>query len=64
MSVELMITMQQDEEKRKHSREFVVYEEITWVPEDPVINKCVKEILDEIKWEPDDIKVRATMILR
>jgi hypothetical protein len=63
MSIELTITIS-DEEKRKLTREFLVYEPVTLVENDPIIEKCVKEILEEFKGEPDDIKIRAVMILR
>lgn len=63
MSLELTITVK-DEEKRKLTREFLVYEPVTFVESDPVINKCVKEILAEFKGEPEDIKVKAMMVLR
>lgn len=63
MSVELVITVK-DEEKRRLTREFLVYEPVTLTHEDATIDKCVKEILEEFKGEPDDIKVKATLILR
>lgn len=61
--IELTITIR-DEEKRKLSKEFLVYEPITLDPNDPVIEKCLKELLDEFKGEPDDIKVKALMVLQ
>jgi hypothetical protein len=63
MSVELVITVK-DEEKRRLTREFLVYEAITLTDTDPVIDKCLKEVLDEFKGEPDDIKVKALMVLK
>lgn len=63
MSVEISITIK-DEEKRRLTREFLIYETVTMMPEDPVIMKCLEECLEEFKGEPDDIKVKATMVLR
>ena len=63
MSVELVVTIR-DEEKRRLTREFLVYEPITLTENDPIIEKCVKEAIDEFKGVPDDIKIKATMILR
>jgi len=63
MSIELTITIK-DEEKRKLTKEFLVYEPVTFTETDPTIDKCLKELLEEFKGEPDDIKIRATMILR
>lgn len=63
MTTELTITIR-DEEKRKLTKEFLVYEPFNWKEDDETIQRCVKELLEEFKGEPDDIKVRATMILR
>lgn len=63
MTIELMVTIK-DEEKRKLSREFLVYEQVTLSEDDPIIDKCVKEVLEEFKGEPDDIKIKAVMVLR
>jgi len=63
MSVELVVTIR-DEEKRKLTREFLIYEPIAMSEQDPVIDKCVKEAIEEFKGIPDDIKIKATMILR
>lgn len=61
MSIELVITVT-DCERRKLSREFLVYEPVTFVAEDVTIQACVKEILEEFQGEAEDIKIRATMI--
>jgi hypothetical protein len=63
MTTELTITIR-DEEKRKLTKEFLIHEAFQWKADDETINRCVKELLDEFKGEPDDIKVRATMLLR
>lgn len=63
MCVELTVTIK-DEEGKKLSRPFLIYEPVVLVPEDLVIGRCVKELLEEFKGEPDDIKVRATMVLK
>ena len=63
MSVELVITVR-DEEKKRLTQEFVLYERFEFIDTDPTINKCVKELLEEFKGTPDVIKVTATMIMR
>lgn len=62
MSVELNVTIK-DSEKRL-SKDFLIYEEIKMSLEDPIIEKCVKEVLEEFNGEPEDIKVKALLILQ
>lgn len=62
MSIELTITIKDSE--RRLTRDFNIYESVTMQENDPVIAKCVKEALQEFKGEPDDIKIKALMILR
>lgn len=63
MATELTITIK-DEEKRKLSKAFLLYEPVTLTETDPVIDKCLKEVLEEFKGEPEDVKIRATMVLK
>ena len=63
MSIEITVTIK-DSDKRRLSREFLVYETVTLTPEDPTVDRCVKELLEEFKGEPDDIKVKALMVLK
>lgn len=67
MSVELTITIR-DEEGKKLIHPYLIYEDVTLKPQnpldDPVISKAVKELLEEFEGEPDDIKLRATMVLK
>jgi len=63
MSIELTISIK-DEEKRKLTKEFLIYEPITLTPSDPIIDGCVKEMLSEFKGTPDDIRIKATMVLQ
>lgn len=62
MSIELIVTIKGDERTLK--RDFLLYEPITFIENDPIIQKCVKESLEEFKGEADDIKIRALMVLR
>lgn len=62
MSIELSITIKDDERTLK--REFLVYEPVTFVVDDPTIVSCLNETLEEFKGEPEDIKVRAMMVLQ
>jgi len=63
MSVEIFVTIR-DEEKKKLTKPFLIYESVTLSASDPVINQCVQECLQEFKGEPEDIKVRAVLILK
>lgn len=67
MSVELTITIK-DEEGKKLSRPYLIYEEVVLKPmnplDDPQIGNIVKELLEEFEGTPDDIKLRATMVLK
>lgn len=63
MVVEISITIK-DEEKKRLVKPFLIYEPITLTETDPIIQKCVQECLQEFKGEPDEIKIRAVLILR
>ncbi len=62
MPVELTFVLK--DEERKLSKSFHVYESFCLHEKDENIAKCLKEALDEFKGVPDDIKVKATMVLR
>lgn len=61
--IEVTVTIR-DSEKKKLSKDFLIYEPFRWEKDDPLITKCVKELLEEFQGEADDIRVRAQMILR
>ncbi len=67
MSIEITVTLK-DEEGRKLTRDYLIYEDVTLAVQDPLqdptINECVKSLLDEFKGIPDDIKVKALMVLK
>jgi hypothetical protein len=62
MSVEITITLK-DEESRKLVREYLVYEPVTMDQSDPVIERCLNETLAEFKGKPDDVRIKALMVL-
>lgn len=62
MTVELTITIK--DEERRLQKEFLIYEPITFVDNDPIIMKCVNDVIEEFKGEPEDIKVKAIMVFR
>ena len=66
MSLELTITIK-DQEGKKLTMPYLVYEDVTFRPSnprsDPVIDRHVKELLDEFDGEPDDVKIKALMVL-
>lgn len=63
MTIELTITIK-DEEKRKLSKAFLIYDSFTLSEHDPVVVKYLEECLDEFKGEPDTVNLRATMSLQ
>lgn len=63
MPLELNFTLK-DAEGKKLSKSFLTYEEVTFKTEDPVICGYVKELLEEFKGVVEDIKLKATMVLR
>jgi hypothetical protein len=62
MSVELSIIIK--DEERTLKKDFLIYEPITLIESDPIIQKCVKEVMEEFKGEPEDIKLRAMMVFQ
>lgn len=62
MSIELTVTIKDAE--RKLTKDFNIYEMVTFIDTDPIIERCVKEVIDEFKGEPEDIKIKAIMVLK
>lgn len=62
MSIELKVTIKDDE--RKLTKDFIIYENVTLIESDPIVKKCIDETLMEFKGEPEDIKVKATLVLK
>ena len=62
MSTELTVTVRGEE--RSYKQQFLLYEDFGWNEEDPIIKQCVEEALSNAKIEPEDIKVRALLVLR
>lgn len=63
MSLELTITIK-DDEKRKLSKTFLIYEDVTLRDDDPIIKACLKELIEEFKGIPDDVRVKAIMVIK
>jgi hypothetical protein len=63
MSVELTITIK-DEEGKKLSKSYLIYDKITLTEDDPVIDKYLKELLDEFDGTPDDVRIKAIMVMQ
>jgi hypothetical protein len=60
--VELTITMK-DDEKRRLSRTFLVYEEFVMTDLDPLILGYIEEVKKEFKGVPTDVKVKTLMVV-
>jgi hypothetical protein len=61
MSIELTVTIKDDE--RKLTKQYNVYEDVTFAEHDPILMKYIKEARDEFQGEPDDIVVKAMWYL-
>lgn len=63
MKTELKITLK-DEEKKVLSDTYILYEPFTMCEDDPTIQECLKKLLSEFKSVPEDIIIKATMVLQ
>ncbi len=63
MPVELTVSIK-DAEGKTMKKPFLIYEDIQMKAEDPIIDACVKELLEEFKGEVEDIKVRAQIVVK
>lgn len=52
------------DDERKLIKDFLIYEPVTLKDGDPIITRCVKEVREEFVGEPEDIIVKAKMIMR
>jgi len=62
MAIELKIILKDSE--RTLSKEWLIYEIVSMSPKDETIQRCLKEIRDEFKGEPEDIKVKSIMVIQ
>jgi hypothetical protein len=59
---ELSVTIKDDE--KRLNKKFVLYETYTVDENDPVIQDCIKETLENFDGEPDSVKVTITLELQ
>jgi hypothetical protein len=65
MSIELKVTIKDSE--RTLTKEFLCYEEIKLVEDDPVIQRYISETMEEFQGdheEIEDIKIRILMVFK
>ncbi|CAB4126738.1 hypothetical protein UFOVP80_53 [uncultured Caudovirales phage] len=62
MSIELTVIVKDAERTLK--KKFLVYEAISLVVHDPVIDKCLQDVLTNFNGEPEDVVIRATMVCK
>ena len=62
MTKELTFTIK-DEEKKRLTKTFLVYESFELHEHDPVIQKHLTELLNEFKGVVDTVKLKVTMVL-
>lgn len=59
MFSELSVTIKDDE--KKLNKKFIIYEVYSVDEEDPIIQDCIKETLENFDGTPDNIKVTITI---
>lgn len=59
MFSEISVTVK-DSEKRLNKK-FMQYDSFTVDPDDPIIQACIKEVLDNFDGDPDSVKISITM---
>lgn len=59
---ELTVTIKGAEQTYK--QKFLIYEDFTFDENDSVIKKCIDEALANAKIDPEDIKVRALLVVK
>lgn len=59
---ELIVTIKDDE--KRLNKKFPIYEVYTVDENDPVIQECIKETLENFDGTPDSVKVKITMELQ
>jgi hypothetical protein len=62
MSIELMITVKDDDRTLK--KEYLVYEPFLMHENDETLKKYIDDATKEFVGDPQDIKVRALMVMR
>ncbi len=60
--IELSITCRDSE--RKLTKDFLIHEPFTLDLSDPVLDTYTREVREEFKGEPDDIKIKAIMVIK
>ena len=60
--IELTVSIKGVECSFKHK--FLIYEEVYLSEQDPIVKTCIEEALSTAKIVPEDIKVRALLIVK
>lgn len=50
--------------ERTYRQKFLVYEQFCLSNDDPVLKMCIESALNNFQGEPDDIQVKAFMVVR
>lgn len=62
MCVELTVTIKGEDSSYK--QKFLLYEAFQLTSNDKIIKTCVEEALAKAQIEPEDIKIRALLVIR
>ena len=55
------VTISIKDEEKTLKKKFLIYEQFTVNPQDPVIHRCIADTLKDFSSEPISIKVRINM---
>ena len=61
--IELVISIR-DAEKKRLTKHFLVYEPFTLDTHDPIVDKYLTECINEFNGEPDEVKLKAIMVMQ
>ena len=48
-------------EESSFKQKFLIYDEIVMSPQHPVVERCIKEAMENFKLKPDIVKIRVNM---
>lgn len=60
--VEMTVTIKG--ESQTYKEKFLIYEDVTLKPDDEIVRACMDEARSHTHIEPEDVKVRALLVIR
>ena len=62
MCCELTVTCKDSERTTK--QKFLLYDKFQFDQQDPIIMRCIHEAVEKFNGEPEDVKIRAMMVVQ